>query len=438
MQGILSLSIFLMSITEPVHEQIPFSSEEKLLLNSPILQRLQWVGQLTGIKQVYPGGVHTRFIHSTGAMHIAGMYMVEMFSKFKGNVEDIFGKSSIYFIQVARIAALCHDIAHGPFSHSFDRSVYSRIYGVPDNGHDIHRFQLIESNLLKGYIEGCGITTNDVANVWKSTKDDLKNPKTAMYHIIHCITQGPLGADRIDFTKRDAYFTGSKQFGTLADKRIISQASIQFVNGVYCLCYNRECVSDIIQTLDGRKYMYNNVYFHQKSMASCLLIETMMEQCTKDLNLIERVKDPNQFRYINDYTLIGEIMALPNDHISKLNCKRFMDRDLPRLVKEITYIPVESTLANITDLPENAVLIKTRSLCGMNAEQFEDYHIYFVDTKMTNFVDKESASAASATTNQRSPKRLSNDKTFVTATKMLNDMNYSTQLPYYIARWYVF
>ena len=81
-----------------------------------------------------------------------------------------------------------------------------------------------------------------------------------------------------------------------------------------------------------------------------------------------------------------------------------MDRDLPRLVKEITYIPVESTLANITDLPENAILIKTRSLCGMNAEQFEDYHIFFVDTKMNNFVDKESAITTNATTtNQKSP-----------------------------------
>lgn len=416
------------SITEPVHEIITFSHQEKQLLNSPLVQRLQWVGQLTGTKQVFPGGTHSRFIHSAGAMYLAGEYMETIFSKFNESVEQVFGKSPKYFIQVARIAALLHDIGHGPFSHSFDRTVYKPMYGVPDNGHDTHRFMLIESDLLKPYIEACGVSSADIAKVWKSTRDHLKTPHEAVYHIIHCVIQGPLGADRLDFTKRDGYFTGSKQFGTIAEKRIILVSSISkvLIDDITCyaLCYHKKSISNIERTLDGRRYMYNNVYYHQKSMASSLIIERMMDECTKDLNLIERVNDPEQFRYINDYTLIGEIMALPDttneeidgangtkeEHISKTLCKRFLDRKLPTLVKEILHVPLDCTLENDDTLPGDAIMVMTKPLMGINPEKFDEWGIYFVD-------DHGNAECLR---------------------KILNERHFTTQAPYQIARWYVY
>jgi HD superfamily phosphohydrolase len=405
------------SITEPVHEHIIISKLEKALLNSPFLQRLQWIGQLTGTKHVFPGGVHTRFIHSAGAMHLAGLQMSHLFTTLptfdEKDIIKVFGKSKQYFIQLARIAALTHDIGHGPFSHSFDKTVYKPIYNVPDNGHDFHRFKLIESDLLKPYIEACGITTEDVAKVWNSTKKDLEKHETAMYHIIHCVVQGPLGADRMDFTKRDAYFTGSKQFGNIADKRILYQSSIKLVNGVYCLCYNTRCISNIIQALDGRKYMYNNVYYHQISMSSSLLIERMMEECAVELKLCERVQNPKQFHYINDTTLMGEILALPETHISNVYCKRFLDRDLPKLVKEISHLAPNEVIPDDKTLPKNTIMIKTKMLTGINPKKFDDYHIYF-DT-------------------------CNDDGTIhiCSASELLNNMHYIPQTPYQIVRWYL-
>jgi HD superfamily phosphohydrolase len=376
------------SITEPVHEHIQMSKDEKALLNSPLVQRLQWIGQLTGTKHVFPGGVHTRFIHSAGAMHLAGLQMAHLFTTFgEQEINDIFGHSKQYFIQLARIAALTHDIGHGPFSHSFDKTVYKPLYGIPDNGHDLHRFKLIECNLLKPYIEKCGVLIEDVAKVWNSTKDDLLKNGTAMFHIIHCVVQGPLGADRMDFTKRDAYFTGSKQFGTIADKRILYQSSIKMVDGVYCLCYNSRCINNIIQALDGRKYMYNNVYYHQVSMASSLLIERMMEECAVELKLCERVQNPLQFHYINDTTLMGEILNLPESHISHMYCKRFLNRNLPKMVKEISHLAPNEEIQSDETLPKNAVMIKTKMLSGINPETFEKYHIRFDTCKCETSIE---------------------------------------------------
>lgn len=439
------------SITEPVHEHIPFSPEEKELINSPFPQRLQWVGQLSGTKHIFPGGIHTRFLHSAGAMHLAGKYMEHLCNTFNNemgvneqidttisnritdilgsgvkdanilvtnimrrtNIHNIFGKSEKYFIQLARIGGLLHDIGHGSFSHAFDRTVYKPIYNVQDNGHDHHRFKLIECDLLKPYIEGCGVSTEDLAKVWSSTKDDLKDPFTAMYHIINCVVQGPLGADRLDFTMRDSYFTGSTQFGSIADKRIMSKSLIASVNGVWCLCYETGCISNIIQALDSRKNMYNNVYYHHISSASSLLIENMLEYCKDDLKLTERVQDPNQFRYMNDVTIMGEIMALPAEHLARINCIRFMNRDLPKLLKEIPYTLLTDKRISVNgddDIPENSVRTQTKPLRGIDAKKFEELHIYMIKDKEDNI----SMSVAS----------------------LLDEMHYIPQVEYSIIRYY--
>ncbi len=110
--------LYTQSIQDPIYGSIPFSASEKAIIDSPLFQRLRFVGQLTGASQVFPGGVHTRFSHSLGAMHIAGLYATHLSSFI--NME----KDKDTLIRVARIAALLHDIGHGPFSHAYDHTVY--------------------------------------------------------------------------------------------------------------------------------------------------------------------------------------------------------------------------------------------------------------------------------------------------------------------------
>ena len=67
------------AIRDPVHKWIKFSPEEKAVIDSPFVQRLRWISQLTSADHVFPGGTHNRFIHSLGAMHLAGKYMRNLF-----------------------------------------------------------------------------------------------------------------------------------------------------------------------------------------------------------------------------------------------------------------------------------------------------------------------------------------------------------------------
>ena len=163
-------------------------------------------------------------------------------------------------------------------------------------------------------------------------------------------------------------------------------------------------MSDIIQATDARKYMYDKVYYHKTSMACGVLIEKTLHHAASELNLIERVQDPQQFRYIND-CILGEIMALPDTSKAKYYCKKLLDRELPVLVKETKYKPGEFDKAKS---PDKTISVKTKVLSGIECANFEKFGIRFID----------------------------NNGGIYTVGEALSIMNYTYQEPYHIARWF--
>ena len=158
------------------------TKEEMQIIDCPLFQRLNWVSQLS-CKQIFPGGVHTRFIHSLGAMKLAGQYMSHLLETLEydtdeatSNTQKDTKKLHKTLNQLARLAGLLHDIGHGPFSHPFDRAIYSEIYGIPDGGHDLHRLKMIKSDYFKPLIMACGITPEQLIAVWNSQYRKIKMP----------------------------------------------------------------------------------------------------------------------------------------------------------------------------------------------------------------------------------------------------------------------
>ena len=91
-------------IRDPVHNFLILREIEVKLLATPLYQRLRGVRQLAMANLVYPGALHTRFDHSLGVCHVAGM----MARCLDLNEDQT---------QLVRLAALLHDLGHGPFSH---------------------------------------------------------------------------------------------------------------------------------------------------------------------------------------------------------------------------------------------------------------------------------------------------------------------------------
>ena len=100
-----------LDIVDPIHNFIRVYETELKIIDSAIFQRLRRIRQLSGAHLTYPSAQHSRFEHSLGVMHIAGQAANALKEKGLLNPDQI---------QNIRLAALLHDVGHGPFSHLFE------------------------------------------------------------------------------------------------------------------------------------------------------------------------------------------------------------------------------------------------------------------------------------------------------------------------------
>ncbi|MBX9703523.1 MAG: HD domain-containing protein, partial [Silvanigrellaceae bacterium] len=145
-------------VRDPLHDIISITPQEKIIIASPEFQRLRRITQTSFIKYVFPGATHTRFEHSLGVMHVAGLMLgaltnnqirllaelsdakekspqkavlkLEEHEKIYGSLQETLPllhelQENRYLFQCLRFAALLHDIGHGPFSHSGERFMVS-------------------------------------------------------------------------------------------------------------------------------------------------------------------------------------------------------------------------------------------------------------------------------------------------------------------------
>lgn len=341
----------------PVHGCIELNDIEWRIVCTPFFRRLDHVRQLSTASVIYPGATHTRFSHSLGAMHLAGKYATQLIEKscnvpFPSN-----------FVQLTRICALLHDIGHGPFSHSFDRSIYSQIYNVEDGGHDFHRYKIVEHSSIATILADTGILPRQIQDVWSAKREGLWFNK-----IIRLITQGPLGADRLDFTLRDSYYTGVHHFGSVPIDRIINKSRVMRHADDYYLCYNSRSLDDIIRVLEGRKSMYINVYLHPKVIAAGILIEKLLEKSARHLDLVERTQNLDKFVHVNDH-ILGECMGCPETHSS---AQDVLDANLPKLISE----SISTQVPDQPKLKDGETLVVTREIGGFNLKELANIRLY--------------------------------------------------------------
>lgn len=365
------------NIRDPIHKWIDYDNDIKKIINHPLFQRLRRVKQLSCVDQVFPGAVHTRFSHSLGVMHMSRKYAEHLFPHSKN------------WIRLAQIAGLLHDIGHGPYSHTYDLAVYAKLYSAaenshwPDGGHDVHRHAIIREPTLAALIENAGVHVDELSKVWNAGPDD------GIHFIIYTIVSGPLGADRMDFVMRDAYFCGTEHLGTIAHERIISASSIRHEDDKIYLLYDYSCLNDIIHALDGRRYMYHDIYFHRVAVASCLLIDRFLQLAVDELDLFERTKDLSLFVDMDEEALAGRILCLPLLSPARIAFLRYRNRQLPRFISCTTEIPDKDGNSGIVRSPDGIITYYTRPFTGVDPNKFQYYNIRFITKEGTLFTCSE-------------------------------------------------
>jgi len=177
-----------LDIIDPIHDFIRVYNSELKIIDNPIFQRLRRIRQLSGAHLTYPGAQHTRFEHSLGVMHIAGRASQTLQEKGVLKTDDI---DSI------RLAALLHDIGHGPFSHLFEEVLQQK----KKISHENIGKQLILKTEIGDILSKSG---NDKKFITKLAFGGSKFP------FMNELLSGSLSVDMMDYLPRDGYFTGAE------------------------------------------------------------------------------------------------------------------------------------------------------------------------------------------------------------------------------------
>ena len=218
------------SIKDPVHGYIEVDTTALTLLDSPLLQRLRYIRQLGFSYLVYPGANHTRFEHSLGTMHLAGVMCRQL-----GVTES----DRLLIVT----AALLHDIGHGPFSHSIE-PVMEEL-----TGRSHHKIgELLKSDALAPLLDDIGVDMDELGEV------------LAGDHHLSGIIHGELDVDRMDYLLRDAHYTGVP-YGTVDAQRLIRSTLISEEG----IVIHESGINAAESLLIARTLMRPAVYFHHVS-----------------------------------------------------------------------------------------------------------------------------------------------------------------------------
>ncbi len=197
-------------IFDPVHGFILLNDLESTLVDTEPFQRLRYIRQLGSAYLVYPGATHTRFEHSLGTMELA----TRIFDRIVLSEEtSLWLPEPAYARQIVRLAALCHDLGHLPFSHLAEHLV------LGNEGHERWTVSMIQSDLLnrvwqelKGHFPAYDIEADLIklaVGEAKLHQMGIEEPFAKWHQALGQIIAGDFfGADRIDYLLRDARFTG--------------------------------------------------------------------------------------------------------------------------------------------------------------------------------------------------------------------------------------
>lgn len=229
-------------INDPVHGFI--SVEHPLLLQiigNPWFQRLRRIRQLGLTHMVYPGAQHTRFQHAIGAMHLMSMAVATL--RLKGCVISKEEEEAVL------AAILLHDIGHGPFSHVLENIIVDGI-----------SHEQLSDQIMRMMNLGMDNRLDLAIRIFNNGYDK---------HFLHQLVSGQLDMDRLDYLKRDSFFTGVSE-GVIGSDRIIKMLTIDGDR----LAVEAKGVYSIEKFLIARRLMYWQVYWHK----TVLVAEQMMIQ----------------------------------------------------------------------------------------------------------------------------------------------------------------
>lgn len=227
------------------------------ILQHPYMQRLNRIRQLGLSFFVYPGAMHSRFLHSLGAMHL----MHEALTSLREKGVEISETEAT----AAMAAILLHDVGHGPFSHVFEEA------GMLPTGMSHEDISLMMMEEIRDSFHCSDTEVHEGKEIMKLAIAIFKDEYHK--HFLHQLISSQLDVDRLDYLCRDSFFCGVTE-GSVASARILKMMNVQDGR----LVVEAKGIYSVEKFLVARRLMYWQVYLHHTSVAAEQLLIKILQR----------------------------------------------------------------------------------------------------------------------------------------------------------------
>ncbi len=360
-------------IHDKIHGYISISKFAKNIIDTKFFQRLRDLSQLGACKYVFPNAVHTRFEHSIGTYYICNkllntiiMYTEEesieeylsTIPELKNYYDRMYdGKKYVldkYICELIKIAALCHDIGHGPFSHVFDDFYLPHINKdkLPGSSHE-ERSGLIIDKIIKTNLELSKYIHDDEIQFIKNIISPEKKHIGFLYQIVSNNITG-LDVDKFDYLQRDIEMIGFQ--AKIDVSRLVEH--IRIINNN--IVYPEQAIYDIYNLYQTRHRLHVEIYAHNVSIAVQYLLIELFKYIDEFIGLSDSIGDMDDFcnmtegYVMNSAKILSKYKNIFNEEqqIKLVNALKIIDDIENRNLYAIVYSFKSKDKIDFTDLKE--------------------------------------------------------------------------------------
>lgn len=320
-------------IRDPIYELVYFNKKEDAaileIIDSAEFQRLRRIKQLGLSNFTYPSSNHDRFSHSIGVCFLAGLLVDNLdFESVDIKIEPdrtvtLDKKQTKLLI---RLAAILHDIGHGPFSHAFERAIKKKVEEFVSPTMQIHEdysIKILKSDPIKNIIENVDDQIISVYGV-KLIEDILSGTLTEPKWIKDIISS-QFDVDRIDYLLRDAYMCGVT-YAAFDWQWIFHNMVIRDIHlgkeflGKRIIIDGGKGIHSLESFVISRYHMYEQVYFHKTTRGFEAIVNSIFKRLS---HLIDTgTISSNDFlgdyflEFLKDYTSISNYLQLDDQYMT--------------------------------------------------------------------------------------------------------------------------
>lgn len=254
-------------IRDPVHDIVTFedSRGDRLLLdliNTREFQRLRRIKQLGMSELVFPGANHSRFAHSIGVLHNARRFLNRLDKVASGIITEAQRTAVL-------VAALLHDLGHGPFSHTFEK--------ITDEDHEARTLEVIidPSTEINRKLTAFDPKLPGLLGTFFDEDMDSERRESAIPPYLTQVVTGQLDADRFDYLQRDSHATGTN-YGRFDDSWLIEHLLLDGDRMRIFLSHKSLMAAEAY--VFARFHMYRTVYFHKTTRSAEVMLRLIFKR----------------------------------------------------------------------------------------------------------------------------------------------------------------